>query len=1084
MNNQNIISLFEEQVAKVPTQLAISHKQNSLNYEAFNAKVNQLAHYLISKGIEQDKPVALCMQRSIDLLIAMFAILKAGAGYLPIDPSHPKERLALILQSSQVSFVLTQSDASHNLVGFHGQIIFVDQCVNELATQKTSNPNVVIDPHHLAYVIYTSGSTGTPKGVQIEHYNAVNYCAWFKQYTNCQAGQTIDFSSNHIFDMAITITLVPLMLGMSVFICEDSIKKNIQQYVHFLNQNRIDLIKLTPSFLKVLTDTIKNMQLALPHLKSLIIGGENLSTADCKAWLDLIPHTKLFNEYGPTETTVGATQFCVHTGNIAELGLNVPIGTPGTNMQCMILNEERQPVHPGECGELYIAGDGVARGYINDPQMTEQKFLLQESGQRLYKTGDLCQLNPAGLIDYLGRIDHQVKIRGFRVDPCEIEKLLTQHPSLSASAVVAQPDSLNEMRLVAYYIVQAGKGNLGFNQLREYLQQFIPDYIIPTAFVPLESFPLNANGKLDRSALSIPEFTRIKAFRAPKSLIEKKLAQLWSTELGIEQISIDDDFFELGGHSLAAARIITQINHQLKKNITFQDLYQHPSIFQLAAIIKTQKSAQNAAIQFTKNTDLDLFSLSDFQLTLWLSHTFAPKARKLNVVARKRVKGKVDKARLLAAFQALVKKQNVLTYQIMKAKPAQRQTSDSDFSLDEQDIRECNKRTTEQVLENSLDELRTLYPWPAKSPSIMGRLYYLADDTVELQIAMPHIICDEDSIHILFADLSRFYLKETTCPDALSDDADYQKYIVHEQAYFEHYLERDITFWDSYLNHASLLSVPEQHVVKKMDKTDIPYSTYQHISNQKLLQLKDYCAARQLSMHDCLCAALLLAFRDCCAKDLSASPYLYVNLVKSTRDDPAYDGTIGCFLRLEPIKVAINAQSDLVSLAELIRQEKMKTSNYQRCPSLIKLASTQTLKQAGNPVRRFLMNGLLSVYAACSGLSKTYRRIFQLCFSRLATFNTRDNFLVNLNIQNSFNAEQQQSPTFLGLDALPIKSQHFDLLNIDSVLDVCVVADDKNQSSYVVISANLKPAFRQKIATQMIGHIGSVMTDAQVTHSA
>lgn len=1072
MKWDNLIHAFEHQVESNPYHLALIDKNELLTYWDVNERANQLAHYLLEQGPLNNVPVAFCLERSSEVLIVMLAILKAGGGYLPLDSAHPKDRLYLILNRSKSPMVITNSSRQDKFAEFPGRLVVLDEIAAQLNEQSSKNLNLSIAADQLAYVIHTSGSTGTPKGVLIEHGSVLNYCQWFAQYSGCLPQQRVDFSSNHIFDMAVTVTLIPLLLGLTVVICEDGIKKDVYAYLNYLNQFQIELIKLTPSYLKVLVEELKSSPVALPHLKYLVIGGENLATAECKAWLEHYPHTILYNEYGPTEITVAATQFPVSINNVDGLGTNVPIGRPGENMWCCILDEKNNALAEGEVGELYIGGAGVARGYLNEVELTQKQFIDASFNHldtlRWYKTGDLCAKNSDGVFEYMGRIDHQVKIRGFRVDPSEIEKTLSDHPSILSAAVVAQPDNLNEMRLVAYYIVKEQHPEPSFNQLREFLQTYLPDYFIPTAMLRIESFPLNANGKLDRSALPIPNLQQLQHYRPATTVTEEQLVELWEKELGVEQVGVDDNFFELGGHSLAAARIMSQINRE-DKRISFQDIYLHPTIAALAALIDSTEAQEEALMDVNPLDEHDAIILSDFQLMLWLSHTFEPKAGKLNIVSRKRVRGVVDKPGLEAAFEALIQKQNVLLYQVMRTRPLQQKREEYSFSLAEYDLRLKTPAQREQELEQSLTELRTLYPWPKDAPLIHPRLFYLDEKTAELQIAMPHMISDDASLPILFNELSRFY--EGRSPNTMAQESDYLRYVVNEHSYFHHYLDRDISFWSDYLKNASLFPVPEQYVISNMARAKIPYSSYHELAHEDLVQLKNFCAKNRMSIHDALCASLTLALVQSCDLNAQDTPYLYVNIVKSTRDDPDYDDTIGCFLRLEPIKIALEASSTVFELSEQIRQAKMETSFYQRCPSLIKLVSTRTLRQNNNRLVNWLMNSFMNLYSSLSGISEVYHKIFKYSFGRLVAFNRGSHFLVNLNIQNSFIQDMEEESMFLGLKTLPAKAHQYDLLTIDSVLDVCLLADHELNTSYIVVSANLEPEFRQLIAERMMQNL-------------
>ena len=440
----------------------------------------------------------------------------------------------------------------------------------KISKQPTHPLNLVVTPEQVAYIIYTSGSTGKPKGVLIEHRSVVNYGKWLADYCCCQPQNRIDFSSNYIFDMAVTTSIVPLMLGLTIVICQDEIKKETRHFINHLDQNNINIVKITPSYFKVLLQEVTNNYLPLPHLTSIILGGENLPTIDCAAWLDIYPEHILFNEYGPTETTVAVSQYQVCHASLSNLGSSVPIGKMGPNMDGYILNNDNSLVLEGEIGELHIGGVCLARGYLNQPEFTEKKFIkhffINDNNARLYKTGDLCRQLPDGGLEYMGRIDHQLKIRGFRVEPGEIEKSLATHPAIQDVVVLAQKDDHDE-KLIAYYIGNDTHRPPNVNQLHQYLKAYLPDYMIPMAFVRVNAFPLTANGKLDRHALPIPRFTTNQHYLAPSTPLEKILADIWSEELGLKLVGIEDNFFELGGHSLSAARIIISSSRKRDKKV-------------------------------------------------------------------------------------------------------------------------------------------------------------------------------------------------------------------------------------------------------------------------------------------------------------------------------------------------------------------------------------------------------------------------------------------------------------------------------------------------------------------------------------
>jgi len=1078
-------TLFEAQVKKRPDTLAIVCTGLSLTYGELNAKANQLAHYLRNHGVKKEVVVALCMTRSLDCLITILAILKAGGAYVPLDVSQPEERLLFILNDNNQPILITQAALQEKFINYQGRVLTLEQEANEISQQATHNPDPLVTSKHLAYIIYTSGSTGTPKGVLIEHGSVVNYCLWLASYCRCKPAQRIDFSSNYIFDMAVTTSIAPLTLGLTIIICSDEIKKGVRPYLNYLAHNKVNIIKMTPSYFKVVLLEVKRRFIKLPHLQTIILGGENLSTTDCSSWLFSYPKHTLFNEYGPTEATVAVSQYKVCKKNISSLGVNVPIGNPGTTMNYYIFDADNTIVPKGEHGELYIGGICLARGYLNQPKLTKKYFIKNpfsnNENDRLYKTGDLCRELPDNTLEYLGRMDDQVKIRGFRVEPGEIEKYLSRHPAINGAVVLAREEALNEKRLIAYYILEDALHAPSVSQLRHYLQLQLPDYMIPTAFVRVDAFPLTANGKLNASELPIPQFTSNQYFLAPSSELEKTLAELWSEELGVKPIGLKDDFFELGGHSLSAARIISKLNHSLGKNINLHDFYESPTIEELVSLInKKDDNEETWSIQNqSPYTDSTQLPLSDFQLILWLSNTFEPKAKKLNITARKRLQGRLNVAALQFAFKAVFKKHEILLYRILKFSPMQSLQKSLPFKLSETSLQNLSERDCESALEESIKQLINCYPWPQDASMIIARLFYLKNDTLELQICMPHIISDNVSPEILFAELSRFYLlyNDQSIITQLASEKQYRSYIINEQNYLHAHLDRDIIFWGEYLKNAHLLTIPSEQVVKDMKLQGVAYSTYLKVPENVLTNLQGFCARNHLSAHDGLCATLLLALLNCCGNHNEQSQPVFINIVKSTRDNPCYDEALGCFLRLEPIKVTINKQSSLTSLSREIHEAAMNTNLHQQCSDLVKLASLGMFCQEKKIIKTYLMSLLTFLYTSFVSAPKINRKILNLCW-QLSSFERNNNFIININMQSNFLADEKiKNRSLFGLETQKIPIRHYDLLTIDAFLDVCFIRDENPSIPYIVISANLKPAFRERIAKEMIRIIESETMD-------
>ncbi|WP_454781065.1 non-ribosomal peptide synthetase [Legionella sp. WA2022007384] len=1080
MANKKIIqALFEEHAHHFPNHVAVLKGNEKLTYSELNQRANQLAHYLQNSGLKPDTPIALCLERSFDFLITLIAILKAGGAYLPIDASQPEERLLFLLHDSQASHLITKSIFKDKFKPYQGTLIVLDIDDKVINKQATHNPSSTNDPEHLAYIIYTSGTTGTPKGVLIEHRSVVNYCQWFANYTQCKPQQRIDFSANPIFDMSVTTTIVPLMLGLTVVLCEEMTKKEVRSYLHYLAKSRINIMKLTPSYFKVLLHEAKNNFIILPQLHSIVLGGENLSSVECQSWLASYPNHVLFNEYGPTEATVAVSTYKVTHLNCTHLDTNVPIGIAGNNMSCFILDANNQLVPDGEVGELFIGGACLARGYLNQPKLTQQQFITTNN-IRLYKTGDLCKKRPDGTIEYLGRIDEQVKIRGYRIEPSEIEKYMMSHPGIKEVALLAQKDALGEQRLVAYYIQKDFDATLNANQIRQYLQKNLPDYMVPTVFVQVDAFPMNMNGKLDKTALPVPLLTASHNYVEPVTALEKKLAQIWSDELGVQLIGIHDDFFDLGGHSLSAARIISKINGELNRNINLHDFYKATNIATLVPIIKnTKKNKKKRTNKIPSYHKVSNLPLSDFQFLLWMSNTFEPRAQKLNIVARKRLRGHLNEQALEFAFHAILKKHETLTYQIFKLKPAQKTQKNWSFRLEATDLSTLSSQKSEQELQDSMTQLIDFYPWPKKTALIIGKLFYLHENESELQICIPHLISDDHCTDILFAELSHFYEQYTHLRlDEIEPDSHFKEHIFNERTTMKMHMEEDISFWEKYLSDTHLFTFPEEHIIHDMQAAQVPYSTYSVIPEDSLNHLKLFCELNHISINNALGAVLALALRNCCGSYKSETPYTFMNIIQSTRDNSIYDNTIGCFLRIEPTKIILDDNATLTGLSQQIRNAMIDTSSYQHCSNLIKLCSISSLKP--NILEKLITHLITPLYVKLLKIPSIYRKILKRCGSHMISFKRNTKFVINLNIRTNFIDPPNKNLKLFGLNTKQITNSNDDLLSIDHIFEASFIRDDNQNVHHLVISANLKPEFREKIALEAIQIMNSVAVEKNV----
>ncbi|MFN6513536.1 MAG: non-ribosomal peptide synthetase [Nostoc sp. CreGUA01] len=592
--------LFVEQVERTQNNIAVVYKNQQLTYKELNNRANQLAHYLQKLGVKPDVMVGICVERSPLILIALLGILKAGGAYIPIDPSYPLERKAFILNDSQMPVLLTQQHLMADLATNETKVICIDSDWQTISQHKIDNPITTTTPLNLAYVIYTSGSTGKPKGTLIPHQGLVNYLTWATQRYAVEQGVGTLVHSPLGFDLTITSLLSPLLVGRTAELLSE--EQGIEALSQALKKSsNLSLVKITPAHLDLLKQQLSKEEIA-NKTKAFIIGGENLLAESITFWQNVAPDTILVNEYGPTETVVGCCIYEVPVGK--HTSGSIPIGKPIANTQLYILDQYLQPVPTGVAGELHIGGVGLARGYLNQPELTALKFIpnpfSKQAGDRLYKTGDLVRFLPSGDIEYIGRIDNQIKIRGFRVELGEIEGVINQHPSVSASVAIVRGDKPENQNLIAYITLHPDK-TLTISQLRRFLQNKLLDHMIPTAFMILEAFPLTSNGKVDRRALPMPDALRPElevTYVVPQTEIEKTIASVWQKALNLKKIGIHDNFFEIGGHSLLLVTVHSQLQEMLNAELSTLDLFRYPTINSLAEYLNSSAN-QTIALQET-----------------------------------------------------------------------------------------------------------------------------------------------------------------------------------------------------------------------------------------------------------------------------------------------------------------------------------------------------------------------------------------------------------------------------------------------------------------------------------------------------
>ena len=607
--NQCLHQLFEAQVERTPDAVAVVLKEQHLTYRELNARANQLAHYLQALGVGPEVPVGICMERSLEMIVGLLSVLKAGGAYVPLDPSYPQERLAFMMQDSQVTVLLTQERLRVWMPRHTAQVVSLDADWEVIAQESKANQVSGVTAENLAYVIYTSGSTGRPKGVLITHRAVVNDSLAFKEHFDLQAKDRILQFASISFDVAAEEIFPSLLSGASIVLRPDQVT-DFFYFSHFLEKERLTILNLPTSYWHLWVSQLSQSTALIPSsIRLVVVGGEKASPERFALWRKRVGNSvRWANAYGPTEATITATIYEPPTINRGATidgedleTCTIPIGRPIANVQVYVLDRFLQPVPIGEPGELHIGGAGLARGYLNHPELTAERFIPHpfstDPHARLYKTGDLARYLPNGSIEFLGRIDDQVKIRGFRIEPGEIEAMLGRHPAVWEAVVVAREDTAGDKRLVAYVILHEGRTTT-VADLQAHVLKELPDHMMPSAFVLLNSLPLTPNGKVDRHALPAPDpirRTMEESFVAPTSRAHHQLAQIWEDLLDVRPIGIRDNFFYLGGHSLLAVRLVGRIEQVFGKKIPLATLFAAPTIEQLAHALQFEEGRHSPA---------------------------------------------------------------------------------------------------------------------------------------------------------------------------------------------------------------------------------------------------------------------------------------------------------------------------------------------------------------------------------------------------------------------------------------------------------------------------------------------------------
>ncbi|HEY8647511.1 MAG TPA: amino acid adenylation domain-containing protein [Gaiellaceae bacterium] len=827
-----IHELIEEQVARTPAATAVEFDGRALTYAELDSQANRLAHHLRDGGVIEDAVVGVFLARSLEAVVSLLAVLKAGGAYLPLDPSYPAERIGFMLEAADVPVIVTGGALRGRLPKTSATVVDLGEDAETIARRPGAKPTTAAGPGNLAYVIYTSGSTGKPKGVLIEHRGVCNLASVVVETFGLGPGSRVLQFASLGFDASVTEILIPLSIGAAVCLASQEILSSGADLVRFLRDEAIDTATLPPSLLAVLPDD------SLPGLRTLCSAGEACPPEVVRRWAD---GRRFINGYGPTEATVAATY---HTFREADGVSRVPLGRPIANVRCYVLDRHLQPVPIGVAGELHIGGVGVARGYVNRPDLTASRFVPDPfcgtPDRTMYKTGDLVRVRADGTLEFVGRVDRQAKVRGFRIELGEVEAALRGHRAVGDCVVDVREDRPGERRLVAYLVVQGECPAVG--ELRTFLESTLPAYMVPSAFVVLERLPTTVAGKVDWKALppvgrERPRLTS--RFSRPETPVEVALAGIWREILGVEQIGIDDDFFEIGGDSLRATQVASRLQRLLRVELPLRELFEKTTVRKLGSAISARaiaaesgrpleevaervegltsekrailerkllrgSSPDGAEVAIPPRRPGEAVPLSLAQQRLWFLDQLVPDSPLYNAALVLRLQGELDVGALRRSVDAMVARHEALrtTFYEIDGIPMQRVTDRTSVDFVELDVRDRPLPERDAAALVALrEEARRPFDL-ARDPMMRPVLVRLDVQEWILMLVTHHIAADGWSKGIVFDEIRAHYegLTQGTRVELPDLPVQYADFAAWQRRWFEGgKFERQLAFWEQQL---------------------------------------------------------------------------------------------------------------------------------------------------------------------------------------------------------------------------------------------------------------------------------------------
>jgi len=861
---KSLIGLIEEQAAKTPHAVAVVFQDRKLNYEELNRRANHVAYYLKKQGVAPEQLVAVCMERSFEMVVALLAVLKAGSAYVPLDPSYPEARLKYMVQDTGAKWILSHDGLQNALPQSEATSIYLDRDWPSIAAEAADNPDSVVTGENLVYVIYTSGSTGTPKGAMNRDAGVRNRLQWMQEAYGLESHDRVLQKTPFSFDVSVWEFFWPLMVGAQMVVAKPGGHQDTAYLVDLIQNEGITTIHFVPSMMQVFIEEPGVEKCTT--LRRVICSGEALGGELQQRFQQRMPWADLHNLYGPTEAAVDVTAWTCERGGQMR---SVPLGHPIANTQIYILDEHLQPVPPGVAGEIHIGGEGLGRGYWNRPELTAERFIANpfsaRSGERLYKTGDLGRYGRNGVIEYLGRLDHQIKLRGFRIELGEVETVMSGYPAVREAAVL-----VHDNRLVGYVVKEmSATEKFQADQLKGHLRGKLPEYMVPSVIMEVERMPLSPNGKLDRKALPKPEMEAGIAFVAPRNVSEQILAGIWADVLNVKLVGIDDNYFNLGGDSIRSIQVRARAE-EAGLNFSLQDLFHFQTIRRLLEGTggnQREEIPEVAAFSLIAEEDRrklpedieDAYPLATVQRGMLFHQTYASEGPVYHNVNSYRLRMAWDHASFQQAVQAAVARHPILRTSFdleSYREPLQLVHRGGTLTVGETDLRGLTENEQEKAVAVFIEEEKHKYFDLARSPHLRFHVHRRNEDTIQFSVTENHVILDGWSLHATLTEIFTNYfalLKGRTLAAELPLRTAYRQYIAVELQAAQS--KENEHFWAEALADFVICELPRSDQTKISVRGIDLYGV--EISDALSLSLKDLARSSGVSLKSVLLAAHL-----------------------------------------------------------------------------------------------------------------------------------------------------------------------------------------------------------------------------------